>query len=290
MSRATRRHPTPTRGIGAYSTEHRCRGIPEFSLARVLLLGSRSDFDLRVANLEWHRFQFSSQPTTKPATMASTREILRFLQTIECEGGIIDRLKVYYRPITAPFRELLSYSWPGARVGDLGCGNGQFALLLARFCRPSYIFGCEISPRLVANARTLLSRHSDVPATIVEYDGVHLPSALGELDIVFVNDVLHHVPRDRQPGWLAAVCQAIRPGARLILKDVDGGGALVAFNKLHDLVFAGEIGAEWPIGEAERFTRSLGMTQHSRQELRRFCYQHYVLELSRADGAPRVAP
>ena len=54
----------------------------------------------------------------------------------------------------------------GATVLDYGCGNGQFSLLMA--CRGARVFGIDISPTLIAQARAsaaklgLNGRHSSV--------------------------------------------------------------------------------------------------------------------------------
>ena len=72
------------------------------------------------------------------------------------------------------------------------------------------------------------------------YDGVSFPDAISEFDTVLLVDVLHHVPPDGQDRFLTALAEAMRPGARLVFKDIAADSPLVVFNKLHDRVFAGE--------------------------------------------------
>jgi len=77
----------------------------------------------------------------------------------------------------------------GARVLDIGCGDGA---LIARLgtCRPRWEFsGVEIAARAVELAR---ARCPDADITI--YDGAVLPFEAGRFDLAILSHVLEHVP------------------------------------------------------------------------------------------------
>lgn len=168
-----------------------------------------------------------------------------FLRQTQPEGTALDRLKIGYRPFVCPFEDLLACIEEGDRVFDVGCGSGQFCLLAATFARPSEIAGVEINARLIDNARALFrSKGRAIPADFQVYDGANFPVSVGRADKVFLIDVLHHVPPVKHQEFLGRLQQAMRPGATLVLKDIDAASPLVYCNKAHDMVFAREMGAE----------------------------------------------
>lgn len=207
----------------------------------------------------------------------SNRDLLRYLKSVSFQAGLLDRLKVYYRPITCPFVELIRQVKSGEKVGDIGCGSGQFCLLLAEFADPSYVLGIEISDRLVNNATALLSRHAKIAFDVERYDGIHFPERIQTLDVVFLNDVLHHVARADQRRFMADLAAAVGAGAKLIVKDIDGSSLLRYCNKVHDLLFAGEIGNELPCETVQSWLRQNGLEITEVQIKRMYVYPHYTI-------------
>lgn len=207
----------------------------------------------------------------------SNKDLLTFLKSLDFSSGFVDRLKVYYRPLVCPFTELIGLIKAGEKVGDIGCGSGQFCLLLAEFAHPSFVYGIEISSRLVNNANQLFGKHAKVAYKFEEFDGVRFPDTIGELDILFLNDVLHHVPKTAQQKFMSDLIKAMKPGARLVLKDINGSSPFVYFNKMHDLVFAGEIGNERPAAEAKKWLTNEGLviTEFSKKQM--YVYPHYTI-------------
>lgn len=207
----------------------------------------------------------------------TTRDLLNFLKSIEFKSGLIDRLKVYYRPLVCPFTDLIRLVKDGESVGDIGCGSGQFCLLLAQFANPASVYGIEINERLVENAIQLFEKHSKVPYHFEKFDGSNFPDKISELDVLFLNDVLHHVPKNMQEQFIASLIAKMKPGARLIIKDINGESLFVYFNKLHDLVFAGEIGNELPF----KTTQSLLLRNNTSilqfNKKRMYVYPHYTI-------------
>lgn len=210
-------------------------------------------------------------------TELNNAAIIRFLKSKFKSTGFIDGLKIRYRSLICPFISLIKMVEPGDNVGDVGCGSGQFMLLVSEFATPSYIYGIEISDRLVKNANDLFSTLPRGYYDFEEYDGVKFPAKIAEMDIVFLVDVLHHVPAANQKDFIKALVATMKPGARLVLKDINAASPFVYCNKLHDLVFAGEIGNELKMKDARTLLESNGLTITQQEKRRMYVYPHYTL-------------
>lgn len=207
----------------------------------------------------------------------SNKDLLNYLKTLNFNAGFLDRIKVYYRPLVCPFVELISLVKKGEKVGDIGCGSGQFCLLLAEFGLPSFVYGIEISERLVDNANNLFKRHASVAYQFEKFDGIHFPERIKDLDIIFLNDVLHHVPKNNQHQFINDLIGTMKSGARLVLKDINGSSLLVYCNKMHDLIFAGEIGNELPVATSEDWLQKNNLEIIELKKKRMYVYPHYTI-------------
>ncbi len=202
---------------------------------------------------------------------------MHFLEEKHFSTGFVDSLKIKYRSLICPFISLIQKVKDGEKVGDVGCGSGQLLLLLSEYARPSYLFGIEIKERLIKNAKTLFKQSGRQGYQFEVYDGEHFPDELADMDTVFLVDVLHHVPRKKQADFLKNLSEKIKPGARLILKDIDGASPFVVFNKLHDLVFAREIGNEISIKKALKLLQQNGFDIIEQEKRLMYVYPHYTL-------------
>ena len=202
--------------------------------------------------------------------------IVHFLGEQQFAAGFVDKLKIKYRSLICPYISLIQKVKPGEKVGDVGCGSGQLLLLLSEFARPSYLFGIEISEKLINNAKKLFQKASHRRYQFDIYDGEHFPAELEEMDIIFLVDVLHHVPKQKQESFLKNLSGMIKPGARLVLKDIDRTSAFVYFNKIHDLVFAGEIGNELPAEKVLLMLKENGFEIVEQEKRLMYVYPHYT--------------
>lgn len=215
--------------------------------------------------------------------LPSNADITKFFAGKAAKTGFVDRLKIRYRPYICPYRPLLGFLTGHLGLFDIGCGSGQFCLLAARFSSLERIHGIEIERRLVDNAYASLAEMRDLGATVAfsEFNGRDIPVEIREYDLVSMVDVLHHIPPISQRPFLESVHTAMRPGASLVLKDIDASSPLVVFNKLHDIVFSGSPGREWGHAEARRVCESIGFRVAESFTHRVGLYPHYFLRLVR---------
>jgi SAM-dependent methyltransferase len=214
--------------------------------------------------------------------MINSKQLVSFLKSKTVNSGFIDQLKVNYRPLICPFDDLLNaIEDRPVKIMDIGCGSGQFALLLAQFTKASHIFGIEISPRLVANATDLLRPYAAVQSRFEVYNGIDLPPSMSECDKVFLIDVLHHIPVKSQEIFFSNVFAAMRKGARFTIKDIDGASPWVIFNKLHDLIFSREIGHEWSMEKVCDIALKAGFQISETKKRRMYGYPHFTVVLTK---------
>jgi len=129
----------------------------------------------------------------------------------------------------------------------------------------------------VNNARQLFEKHAHTAYEFQVFDGSVFPDRIRDLDVIFLNDVLHHVPVTAQEKFISDLIAKMKPGARLILKDINGGSPLVLCNKMHDMIFAGEIGHEWPWKRARAWLEKNNLEISNFTKKRMYVYPHYTI-------------
>lgn len=208
----------------------------------------------------------------------TTQQLIDYFKSQHVNAGFIDKLKILYRPFICPFGKLLSYIDKDDKVFDVGCGSGQFALLVAHFTEAKSIAGVEINERLINNANQLLNQYAHkVELSFSVYDGKSFPKTLNASNKVFIIDVFHHVPPALQKDFLQTLYKNMSQGSILIFKDINRASPFVFFNKIHDLIFASEIGNEISLSQAKKNMQEIGFKiQHTEKE-RLFVYPHYTI-------------
>lgn len=119
----------------------------------------------------------------------------------------------------------------GARVIDLGCGQGVLLALLAAAQDPQYsagwpaglpplprdivTHGFDLRADAIDAARIALGHNAQVAVSDVR------DAKLGECDVVTIFDVLHYIDYDAQLRLLERVHAALVPGGRLLLRAGD---------------------------------------------------------------------
>jgi 2-polyprenyl-3-methyl-5-hydroxy-6-metoxy-1,4-benzoquinol methylase len=207
----------------------------------------------------------------------TNKDIITHLSSLTTGAGFVDTLKIKYRPIICPFDTLLSYVGNATSVFDIGCGSGQFCSLIAAFTGATNIAGVEINDRLVNNAKELNPSTAHKTMSFYTFNGVNLPAQFSTYDVVFLIDVLHHVPLQQQTSFMQEIYTKMKPGAQLIFKDINAASPLVYCNKLHDLIFAQEIGNELKYSAALDLCKNLGFTITETYTRTSFVYPHYFI-------------
>lgn len=103
---------------------------------------------------------------------------------------------------------------PRLRVGDLGCGTGQFAALVAPYV--ARVIAVDGSPEMLTAAETRLATVANVDVRRGALEA--LPIADQDLDLAVMALVLHHVPDLARA--LAEAARVLVPAGRLIVIDM----------------------------------------------------------------------
>jgi SAM-dependent methyltransferase len=145
----------------------------------------------------------------------------------------LSRLEYRLRLAICPFEAVAGHVPHDAGVLELGCGYGLLANLLALDSPSRPIVGVDKEPSRIAVAQRSARGRSRVRFEVGDVTRIALPSA----DCVAMNDLLHHIPHDRQIALLEQCYRALPSGGRLLIKDVDKSSLpKYVWNYAHDLI------------------------------------------------------
>ncbi|PKQ66317.1 class I SAM-dependent methyltransferase [Raineya orbicola] len=211
----------------------------------------------------------------------SNRYLVSLLRKQLPDTNFINKLKILYRPYVCPFKEILQLIPPESCLMDIGCGSGMFLMLVAELCQPKKIAGIEISEELVKNARYLISCYP-IQSQIEKYDGSSIPDFIAEYNMITMIDVFHHIPTFQQETFIEQLFSKMSKGSQLLFKDIDASAfPWIYFNKIHDFIFAGEIGKEWTFQKTIDFFQKIGFKLKKTTRMRTFVYPHFLLWLEK---------
>ena len=160
---------------------------------------------------------------------------------------------------------------------DIGCGSGQFLLLLSKYTNVVKLGGIEISEGLVKNARELLSSQTKTAFQIEMFNGTDIPDLASEFELLTLIDVFHHVNKGDQLNFIKELYGKMSKGSKLIFKDIDASSPFVYMNKLHDTFLGGGAGKEMSVSHAKEILTSSGFKILSISKKRMLWYPHYTI-------------
>jgi SAM-dependent methyltransferase len=107
---------------------------------------------------------------------------------------------------------------PGDMVIDLGCGNGQISVPLAK--QGAEVLGIDVSPAMADQLRAEARRQglSTLDAIALPVEELDLPPA--SADLVVSSYALHHLRDPDKARLVAAALTWLRPGGRLLIADM----------------------------------------------------------------------
>jgi ubiquinone/menaquinone biosynthesis C-methylase UbiE len=118
-------------------------------------------------------------------------------------------------PITTFLRERGGAK--GKRLLDVACGTGRTLSQIAESHPGLKLYGLDLSPYYVQQARETLSEVADV--SLVAENAEHMPFADGLFDVVTSVYLFHELPKNARRKVLGEMYRVLRPGGLLVIED-----------------------------------------------------------------------
>ena len=206
----------------------------------------------------------------------SPKELSSYLGSMHNNASKLDKLKIIYRPYICPFHTLINDCKDSKKILDVGCGSGQFLFLLSKYTNAVKLGGIEISPALTKNAKELLCQ-GKTEFQIEIYDGINVPDFVYEFDTITLINIFHHIKREKQQKFILRLYEKMKPGSKLIFKDINGSHPLFFLNIIHDLLMAGEMVKMVSVSEAKKMLTGVGFKILSVSKRLMLWYPHYTV-------------
>jgi 2-polyprenyl-3-methyl-5-hydroxy-6-metoxy-1,4-benzoquinol methylase len=131
--------------------------------------------------------------------------------------GWKEKLTSIWRPLYAPFGELLQWTPEHASILDIGCGSGAFLFSANKIRSAAPCYGIDTNRTAIELAQLA----NDTTAIQFQHASAPDPTVLAQVSVVTLIDVLHHVAHDSKEPLLQSIVQALPAGARILIKDLD---------------------------------------------------------------------
>jgi SAM-dependent methyltransferase len=116
-----------------------------------------------------------------------------------------------------------------AKILDIGCGDGKFLFFLQQNGYTN-IEGLELSPQQAEEAR----KYVRCPIHIVDDTLSYLQNHTDTYQMITMNDVLEHIPKQETIGFLRAVFEALRLGGNAVINVPQVSGLTSLFCRYND--------------------------------------------------------
>jgi 2-polyprenyl-3-methyl-5-hydroxy-6-metoxy-1,4-benzoquinol methylase len=194
------------------------------------------------------------------------------------------RLLQGLRPHICPFGDVMEQVPAGASVLDVGCGAGLFLLLLGQQGRIRDALGFDVSVPAIEAANRAAQKAGLSASLSFQVRSIEEGIPAGHWNVVTSVDVLHHVPAAHQRSFVAALCERVPPGGRLVIKDMVARPRWRAFaNQMHDLVMARQWVHQRGPETVDAWVQEQGLRRVYRSRLNSWWYGHWTLVYERAE-------
>lgn len=116
-----------------------------------------------------------------------------------------------------------------ARILDIGCGDGKFLFFLQQNGFMN-IEGLELSSQQVEEAR----KHVKYPIYVVDDTYAFLREHPSTYQMITMNDILEHIPKQETVSFLRVVLEALRPGGNVVINVPQVSGFTSLFCRYND--------------------------------------------------------
>lgn len=172
-----------------------------------------------------------------------------------------------------------------AKVADIGCGGGLFLGLLALEKRINSGIGIDVSGPAIAAALEMKKTHPRGASIDFKHQSEIDSLPEGEFDVVFMVDVLHHIPLGEREKAIVQACSGVRPGGILLYKDMVTRPRWRSWaNAFHDLVVSAEITKTQDVEAVVRWCANAGLEAEKKLTRNMLWYGHEMVVFRKRDG------
>lgn len=204
--------------------------------------------------------------------------------------GVRVRAHTAIRWMSAPLTEVESLIPRRGRILDFGCGHGLLSLAAARKAPDRVVHGVDVDEAKIDAARqaaVAADVGEAVTFEVVEHGWCPAPSSF---DVVVVTDVLYLLGTEAALHVLGALAGAVRPGGRLLVKEMAAAPRWkVGVNLLQERLAIDVVGytkgaavSPVPIDVLADRVRAVGLSAEVRRLDRGYPHPHAIVTAHRA--------
>ncbi|ASP34115.1 hypothetical protein CHH27_13385 [Labrenzia sp. VG12] len=210
------------------------------------------------------------------------RDLSRFLYDLyDYEPKLLRRL-ISARPYVCPFDEIERHVPPGARLLDVGSGNGSLLAILLAAGRIREAVGCDVHEGALVSARTAAGRTGHGEQVSFQKIGGFEDLPSDRFDVVTMIDVLHHIAEKDRARAVAQSLERVAPDGIFLFKDmVEGPFWRRLAHNLDDYIFSGEWVTQVKTAALRRQVLESGFDLVEEREIPRLWYGNTLLVFRR---------
>jgi len=217
-------------------------------------------------------------------TLLKPSDISETAGQIYVEGSWLRRQIQILRPFICPFHILIQHIPAKANIMDIGCGNGLFLNLLAKYSRIQSGLGIDADLGAVSLAKSV----SDKLTYVRNLNFLCLSTQTDwpdeSFDVVSMVDVLHHIKPKEQKLFIRAAVSHVKDGGLFVYKDIACRPHWRALaNRLHDLVMAREWINYAPLNDVTSWVQNKGFTVKHKEVVDMLWYRHELIVFAKTN-------